>query len=441
MFGACPVSLIALVLSAPPETAALVARLGSGTPAEREEAAGKLEAMGRAALPALESALKSPDVEVRGRVLAVWERIERGLMLRPRMIRLEIGDRPLTEVVRSIGDQSGFSMEISPQREESIITIREAVVIPFWEAIGRLGIGGHFHEVLPSGSHFPTLEFGAAVPDYPSTISDPFRIELEGVHDHRDRLLIAGPWLGMDELNPKIPIPRTAREHEARFYVGLGMMIEPRSWFTQEGPARAIEAVDDLGQSLVRRDTSRVEADRSFLRNARGATEGHFQLDLAMPERPGRTIARLRGTVPVAIQVRRPVAAPEIPLPSPEGQAFPHEDAVFALPEFRDDERLTRIVLEFRLDLDRFELPAGPDRAVISSRLQCLADHQLDVVYADGRMLAELGAGMTRPDGSGRRTFVVRKTTGRGRPARLRYYQMIRVFTDVPFKFRDILTP
>ena len=46
-------------------------------------------------------------------------------------------------------------------------------------------------------------------------------------------------------MNQRIPIPRTAREREARFYIELGMMIEPRMWFTQEGPARAIEAVDD----------------------------------------------------------------------------------------------------------------------------------------------------------------------------------------------------
>ena len=144
-------------------------------------------------------------------------------------------------------------------------------------------------------------------------------------------------------MNQRIPIPRTAREREARFYIELGMMIEPRMWFTQEGPARAIEAVDDLGQSLVRRETTRVEADHSLFYNGGGVTQGQVQLDLAMPDKPGRSIVRLRGSIPVAIQVRRPVPALEIPLSAPKGKTFAHEDAVFTLREVREDDQGTRI--------------------------------------------------------------------------------------------------
>src|SRR5690348_1215963 len=99
MVGAWLVSLLTMALAISPDAAALVARLGSGTFAERAESARRLEAMGRAALPALEAALRSPDAEVRSRVLSVWERIQRGLMARPTMIRLEGGGRPLTEVL------------------------------------------------------------------------------------------------------------------------------------------------------------------------------------------------------------------------------------------------------------------------------------------------------------------------------------------------------
>ncbi len=245
MAGAWLVPLMTLVLAVAPDAAALVARLGSGTPAERAEAARQLEAMGRGALPALEAALRLPAAEARSRIVSVWERIQKGLLVRPAMVRLEGQDRPLSEVAGSIGQQAGFSLRVSQQGPEQLINAREPRPIPFWEAVNRLGLrGGSFDITNPIGGHFPTLDFGGFGGDYPSTIAGPFRITFKGLHDHRDRLLIAGPWLRIDEMNQRIAIRRTDKEREARFYLDFGMQIEPRMWFTQEGPARAIEAVE-----------------------------------------------------------------------------------------------------------------------------------------------------------------------------------------------------
>jgi hypothetical protein len=442
MVGACLVPLITLALALAPDVASLVARLGAGTVAEREESAKQLEAMGREALPALEAALRSPDAEVRSRVLSVWERIQKGLMVRPTMVRLEGQGRPLHEVVRSIGEQGGFSLRASQQGPERLFDAREPVTIPFWEAVDRLGLGGgHFDIANPIGGHFPTLELGGFKAGYPSAISGPFRITLNGLHDHRDRLLIGGPWLNIDEMSQRISIPRTAGEREARFYIELGMMIEPRMWFTQEGPARAIEAVDDLGQSLVRRDATRVKADHSLSHNDGGVTQGQFQLDLAMPDNPGRSIVRLRGSIPVAIQIRRPVPDLEIPLSAPVGQTFAHEDGVFTLREVRESDQGTLINLNVRINFDRFDLPAGRDGEIITSRLQCLNSHQIEIVDADGRVLAEAGGGGMSPDGNARISLMVWKNGNKTRPARLRYYGMVRAVTDVAFEFRNIPMP
>jgi hypothetical protein len=432
-----------LALAIPPDAAALVSRLGSGTFAEREEAARGLEAMGRGALPALEAAMGSPDAEVRARALPVWDRIQRGLMVRPSMVRLEGGDRPLAEVVHSIGGQAGFSVEVAQQGPDRLVDAREPLPTPFWEAVERLGLrGGHFDIVNPIGGHFPTLWFSAGSGvDYPSAISGPFRITLKGLHDHRDRLLIGGPWLRIDEINQRIPIPRTAREREARFYLDLELMVEPRMWFTLEGPARAVEAVDDLGQSLVRRDATRVEANHSLFWNGGGVTQGQVQLDLAMPEKPGRTIALLRGSIPVAIQIRRPVPALEIPLSAPEGNTFAHEDAVFTLREVRQNDQGTSINIDVRIHLDRFDLPPARDGEIVTSRLRCLEGHQVEIVDADGRVLTDFGGGGTNPDGHGRLSFVVWKSRNKTRPARFRYYGAVRAFTDVAFEFRNIPLP
>jgi hypothetical protein len=442
MVGASLVSLMTPALVVSPDAAGLVARLGAGTFAEREESARQLEAMGRLALPALEAALRSTDAEVHSRALSIWERIQKGLMVRPTIIRLEGGERPLHEVVRSIGKQSGISLEAPQHWPEHLVNAREPVALPFWEAVDRLGlVGGHFNIVNPAGTHFPTLDFGGSQRGYPSTVSGPFRITLEGVHDHRDRLLMAGPWLRVDEANQRIPIPRSAREREARFFIDLGMMIEPRMWFTQEGPARAIEAVDDLGQSLVRRDATRVEADYSVGRNGGGVTQAHVELDLAMPDRPGRSIVRLRGSVPVAIQIRQPIPALEIPLPVPNGKTIAHEDADFTIRGFRENAQGTIIDVDVRINLDRFELPADRYGALVSSRLSCLVQRQVEIVDADGHMLTAPGGGSARTDGNARWNYTVWKNQNTARPARLRYYRMVRAFTDVAFEFRNIPMP
>jgi hypothetical protein len=433
---------MALLLAIPPDAASLVARLGTGTLAEREEAAKALEDMGQASLPALNAALRSPDALVRSRVFTVWERVQKRLLVRPTMIRLEGKERPLAEIVRSISQQGGFSLEVSSQDSERLVSAREPFPIPFWQGVERLGLaGGFFNNANPHGGHFPTLTFGGFEDACPTTISGPFRIKLRGLHDHRDRSLIVGPWLRIDEINQRIPIPRTSKEREARFYIDLGIMIEPRMWFTQEGPARAIEAVDELGQSLVRRDTTRIEADHSLFYNGDGVTEGQVQLDLAMPEKPGRSIVRLRGSIPVALQIRKPVPALEIPLSAAQGKAFAHEDAVFTVREFRVNDQGTAIVIDVRINLDRFELPAGRDGEIVSSRLGCLSSHQVEIVDADGKVLAEIPAGSSRPDGNAQMSFMVRKDWHRTRPARFRYYEMVRAFTDVAFEFRNIPMP
>jgi hypothetical protein len=444
MVGAWLVSLMTLILATSSDAAALVARLGSATVAQREEAAKALEAMGRGAVPALEAALRSPDAHVRSRVWSAWERVQKRRLVQPSLVRLEGKGRPLREVVRSIGAQAGFSIEISPHDPERLVHVHEPLPIPLWQAVDQLSlVGGQFTNTNPLGGHFATLAFGLSGPEiaYPSTVSGPFRITLKALHDHRDRSLIGGPWLRVDTASQRFPIPRNAKEREARFYIDLGMTIEPRMWFTQEGPARAIEAVDELGQSLVRRDTTKVQESHSLFYNGGGVIEGHVQLDLAMPDKPGRSIVRLRGSVPVATQIRKPVPALEIPLSAAAGTEFTHEDAVFTLREIHEDDLGTLVGVDVRINLDRFELPAGPDAELVSSRLRCLTDHQLEIVDADGNVLTEGGGAGSSSGANARTTLMVWKNRHKARPARLRYYQMFRAFTDVAFEFHMIPMP
>ncbi len=444
MRPACLAPLVALVLAAAPPVDApgLVARLGSGAPADRDEAARALERMGRDALAALEAAGDSPDPELRSRASALWDGIQRSLMVRPTLVRLEADGLTPAEMVRSIGEQAGFSIRTSSRNPDHPVNAREPAPVPFWEALDRLGLkGGHFDIHNPVGGHFPTLDLQANGDACPTATSGPFRVKLTGLHDHRDRMLVDGPWLRVDQFHQRIPIRRDAKGREARFFAGVGLVVEPRMWFTQEGPARATEAVDDLGQSLVLPDGTAGQAARTLFHNGGGVSTGDVEVDLAIPGRPGRSIARLKGVVPVALHRRRPRPALDVPLAGAEGKTFAVDEARFTFRSVRDGPAGLSVELDVKLDLDRAELPAGRPGEIITSRLRCLTGHQVEIVDAGGAVLTESAAGGTAPDGTGRLNLSVFKSMTKAVPARFRYHGVVRAFADVAFEFRDIPMP
>ena len=121
--GVLPMSIAPLVLfaamaaapAAGPDPTALVAKLGSAEPAERAAAAESLKALGREALPALQEAMKAGDANVRERASALWETIQRDLMTRPSLVRLDGRDRPLAVVLEDLETQTGLTL----QRDQS----------------------------------------------------------------------------------------------------------------------------------------------------------------------------------------------------------------------------------------------------------------------------------------------------------------------------------
>ena len=443
MAGACLAPLIALVLSATPDAAALVARLGSDRAAEREEAAKALEMMGRGALPALVDAAKgATDPEIRSRVLGIWDGIQKDSMRKPTLVRIDARGLPLEKAVHALGEQAGFTLEWRNQGRQEVVNVQEPQPIPFWRAVERLGFsGGYYHQVLPPDRNFPTIQFSELDKVSPSVISGPFLIQLTGLHDERDRYLVQGPSLRIDQMNQRIPIPRGSKESESRFYADFRLMVEPRMWFTQEGPVRVIEATDDLGQSLVPPAGPKNEADHSLNFNGGGVADGRGQLDLMMPARPGRTITRLRGAIPVALQIQRPLPSLEIPLASAKGKTFAHDEAAFTIRDFEQGPGGATISLDIRLEIDRAELPEPRYPELISSRLHCLSNHQLEFVDAEGKSLDTTLSGSWGPNGHGKYHVSASKQLNRTSPASMRYYSMVRAFTDVTFEFENLPMP
>ena len=140
--GVLPMSIALLVLfaamaAAPaegPDPTALVAKLGSAEPAERAAATESLKALGRVALPALQRAMKADNADVCERASALWDTIQRDLMTRPSLVRLEGRDRPLSTVLGDLERQTGLELRNNSSIPDRLVALREPAPVSFWTA-------------------------------------------------------------------------------------------------------------------------------------------------------------------------------------------------------------------------------------------------------------------------------------------------------------------
>ena len=162
-------------------------------------------------------------------------------------------------------------------------------------------------------------------------------------------------------------------------------------WFTQEAPARLIEASDDLGQSLVPEAAglaTRLSDDAHFaFYGGSGVTQARTEFRLRLTDHPGR-VARLRGVVPVMLHLRRPEPTLVIPLADAAGKTFRCDDAEFTIQTVNDSPTATNVSMTVRLNVDKADLPDNPDGELITTRLQVMGEHQLQLTDAAGTVLA-----------------------------------------------------
>ena len=438
MIGTCLLLPLTLLLaSGDTDAPTLIARLGSTDPAERAAAIRGLEALGRPALAPLVAACHSADVAVRDRALDAWKAVQRGVLLRPTIIP---ATTPLTAevLIRLAAEQGGMAVEAENQTALSQMLPEP---LPFWTAVDRLGLAGpSLQQREIGGGHLPVLLFQPIPTRYPTSTRGLFHFTLQGLHERRDTTLIAGPWSRVDSSRQRFGIARDAPREDFQLYADLFLMIEPRMWFTQVGPARAMEVVDDLGQSLVRPADATAKTDYSSNGTSGGVVGGYIQLDLAVPPRAGRRIVRLRGQVPLVLQARYPVPDLDLKWDDAIGHTFTTSLGSFTVDRPGPAE-LNSAALTVKLDPAGNDCPTAGESPTLSARVNCLFTHQVEFVAADGIVLSGSGGSSWWPSGSGEmyENFGVGPTGGR--PDRLRIYRMLRVFTEVEFEFADIPLP
>ena len=318
----------------------LLEQLGTAHYADREAAAKALDRLGREAIPVLQDARVSRDMEIRTRATALLQQIERSLLTRPTLVWLRFNDLPLAEVVSALSQQTGMKISLVPENlprwKQERLSLHEPLPLPFWKAVDRFCAAGLLQHDLelrgvPAGNQLSLASIERNThPVHPISDHGPFRVSLVRLEFHRHVEFAAAPPrqrgivsqaglpLAKQELTPPKPRPVAS----AQCLVQLQVMAEPRLTISQSGALQIIEARDDQGNSL-RIDTpgtSIINRGADHLVSSCSAVV-HIGAPLNRPDNPGRTIRILRGSVPLRITARQPDPL-VVPLATAAGKSF-----------------------------------------------------------------------------------------------------------------------
>ena len=458
----CSTLVMIVVLGQSPDAdpRALISQLGAPRYAQRETAAVQLQQLGRRALPALRIAREMKDPEVRTRAAALINKIEGSLLTQPTMVSLDFENRPLSEVVKAVSEQTGIALVLipdnAPQWNSRKVTVHESTPLPFWKGLDRLceaarlqynfGMYG-----MPQGrqSALPLFD-GGGRPAIPTVDSGPFRVCVQSLHFQRDVTFQMGsPRFGQGVVQiPGVEQPGSVgqRFNPARsetFYAQLQIIGEPRLSVSQSGPLKVIEAVDDKGQSLVAATarTTGMQRTAGYFGAVNAGSAVLVQATLIRPDQPGRTIRKLRATLPISVATRKPSPL-TIKLEGAAGKTFRNDDVAVTIADIHPlgNTRQTTIDMSVRTLGGATGAPAGgpPDFA-----MQRPDSFQQTIEVTDGQ-----GHSMpwyqTSFDMEGARiSLTVQPQTleGNGVPAELRFYGLARAATEIEFEFNDLPLP
>jgi hypothetical protein len=212
------------------------------------------------------------------------------------------------------------------------------------------------------------------------------------------------------------------------------------------------EAVDDKGQSLLPRPNSpnmvRHMAYANYGYNAGGQM---LQLsgNLKLPDQPGRSIARLRGLVPLSIAARKsdPLI---IPLGDAKGKTFVAGDTSVVIHDvtkpnngngggFNNPMQGTLLDLTIRFPT---QTPGGNGFGVNGFGAPGVnPQNQIEVVDDKDRLVFWNQQSTNIQPGQMRLTLNLMNHGNAGPPARLRFYDLARAKTEASFEFHDVPLP
>ncbi len=438
------------------DPSALVEQLGAPRYVDREAAARELEHLGRKAVPVLQAARDSRDMEIRTRAAALLHRIEGSLLTLPTLVSLDFKDAVLADVVQTLSKRSGMNLAFFPQNHprwnSDRISLQQTEPLPFWKAVDRLCLltGLQYDLELRGfaarGEPTLTLTDRGPRPVYPVSDYGPFRVNLVSLECQRNVGFAVLPQPvparpGTRRALPgEPPIPQPRPVTSVQCSVQLQVVAEPRLGLNQTGALQILQARDERGNSLVPEN----QGTPIMMRNA-GYLGGtcssvlHLRAPLTRPENPGRTIKVLRGSIPLRVVSRQPDPL-VVPLANAAGKSFDKRDLHLAIHEVRSDPNRRQRQIELSVHEDHGDGIPGSDDTEPPMPGQRLDAHQqnIEVIDARGQALPWFQTSVDLQ--SSRLTLTLAGLAG-AEPKELRYYRLTETTVEVPFAFTDLLMP
>ena len=434
----CLLIAILVALADDPAPQAWVAGLASAKPLERHATIDAIEARGLAALPALRAIAATGPAEVRSLATELIDRISTRKLLRPTLVTVAKSHRKLADAVVALADASGFAIDLEnvPDAGREIL-IGGAEPIGFFEALDRLNPVGHVR-LDPSPSYQVPAKRGVRVrlvpgdgTTPPSSYAGPYKVAIHALERHRE----------VAQARP--PAESKVREE---FSVLLDVVAEPGILIDRNGPIRLHEATDEQGRDLrpaSSRDANINMTQRQWSQEGLGTFA--YRLPLALPTDRGRAIARLRGFVPITA-ITRTDELFSSPMEAIAGRAISGGGVtmrvMWATTTAGGGVLDVTIQGEPIPDLQAFA--AGPRQTTLATlHLGLNPDDHLRIEDANGIPFTTSTNSTGPPLHDGSMSYRVTLFPGRatGPPAKLRYFAVAGVATEVPFDFRDLTIP
>lgn len=452
--------MVAVAVSAGMEPQSLISQLGSPKYADREAASVALERLGQTAFPLLKAARSDRDPEVRNRAEVLLDTIERSLLTEPARVRIDAGRHTATEVVEKLVKLENTPLQLVNFRgggnSPRFLEAAKPETLGFWAILDRLGLIPLWDVEADFGR--PAMRRAVTVklvprsgPQFPISDHGPFRLTARDVVFGADA---PPPEIGI-RFPGGMPAPTARRAaRNAEFLVSLEMMAEPRLSLKSSGPIRILEAVDDRGQTLVAEAHGDPDVNQAF-NGDRTVSALSLQLNLRVPERPGKTLKRLRGLVPIEVESRKrePTIIPLSPPSLADRRPIMCGGATILVHGLTmPDQNFGRgYVLEITVRRDEWALLGMNNRMGNRRRLWgevTSSDSErfwqnMEIVDAQGqpyRAWSPTPVGVD-PDGVRILLNLPAREEGSSPPSEIRFYGQIRTSVEVPFTFTDLKLP
>jgi len=327
----------------------LVRQLGSARFAEREAATRSLDALGDAAVPALQTAMASNDPETRRRAGELLERIGQratvAKILKPTTISLNFEGTPVADAVRILGNLTGLHIELQQVATNSNRKISlKCGPLPIWEAVEQFCRSADLHEwdgFSPLAGHSappPTanpqgnIVFGGGVP---AQIVVNGRVARSSFRGDNRVVLCDGPGpapashhagaVRLRALPVGTPFPMSVMGDEV--LLPLQASAEPRLQWGGILSVRVDKAIDELGNVHAASGVIAPIGNSSevivvpmmnggmMAQQAPGRL-GLGALKIARGDKAGKSIRELTGELTAQVHITEPLARIEGPLKS-----------------------------------------------------------------------------------------------------------------------------